>query len=110
MLWGGRELPHVVYRLFDEHGALLYIGMTRDFETRMKLHLSTTARLDSRVSGWREIHARYHHHTITPYDNWADAKVAERESIMAEEPELNWNFNPKRRARAKAAGQTAATA
>lgn len=109
MIWW-KEQPHVVYRLFDESGALLYIGMTRDFETRIKLHLSTTMALDSRVSGWREIHARYHHHTLTQYDNWADAKTAERESIMAEEPEANWQFNPKGRARAKASGRTAVTA
>jgi len=103
-------MPHNLYRLFDASGALLYIGITSDFPTRLKLHLSTTMALDSRVSGWREIHARYHHHTLEPYPNEAEAKAAERATIAAEEPEVNWQFNPKARAAARAAGRTAVSA
>ena len=108
--WGVRALPHFVYRLFDEQGALLYVGMTRDFDTRLIAHLSTTMPLDSRVSGWRDIHARYHHHSLDAYPNWVEAKAAERATIAAEEPEVNWQFNPKGRALAKATGRTAVTA
>jgi hypothetical protein len=82
-----------VYRLFAEDGTLLYIGRTEDFETRLRMHLCTTSRLDSRVTGWETIHERYHHHTLEAHPDLAAAKVAEVAAIRTERPLLNVHFN-----------------
>ena len=83
----------VVYRLYSEDGALLYIGRTNDFETRLRQHLSTTLAPDSRVAGWETIHERYHHHTLEAFPTTAEAKAAEVAAIRAERPLLNVHFN-----------------
>lgn len=89
-----------VYRLFDEAGELLYIGMTSNFEQRIRFHLEPVSDRQARLPGADEIKARYHHHTLEPYPNEFVARKAERKAIKAEAPLLNRFHNPTRWQRA----------
>jgi predicted GIY-YIG superfamily endonuclease len=82
---------HFVYRIFDEAGALLYIGCARDVDSRVEMHRSTT-----QTYGWTRLRFHYGHHTSEPYPTKAAARVAERAAIAAEAPLLNRQHNPKR--------------
>ncbi len=82
----------VVYRLFDADDVLLYIGLTENFDLRLKGHLHPT-NTSGRVPHWREIVAGYDHHTIEEYPDRLSASAAERIAIHAERPPLNVRFN-----------------
>lgn len=86
----------LVYRLYDEAGALLYIGSTTDLDKRMAVHFNTRLSRVASIAGAAEVHARYHHHTLEPYDDVASARAAERAAIQSESPELNRAHNPSR--------------
>jgi len=67
-----------VYRLFDENGALLYVGMSSDAEARIRAHRSTS------VFGWR-----IRSTTVSDFPTRAAAAAAEREAIRDEAPLFN---------------------
>lgn len=62
--------PHTLYRMYDEAGTLLYIGVTgEDISQRIYMHLQTTVMVES----WR-IFMCYESHTTETYPN----KIAAR--------------------------------
>lgn len=87
---------HVVYRMYDAQGALLYIGVTSDLSRRLQMHLNRPAYKYAAIPGRAEIHARLHDFTVTQYPSRALANAAERAAITAEAPELNRHHNPSR--------------
>jgi predicted GIY-YIG superfamily endonuclease len=70
--------PHVVYRIYDKAGDLLYVGVTVDFETRMQYHRSRSAWFPG-----------YSHHELTEYPDRWKAESAETAAIMNEQPRHN---------------------
>lgn len=71
--------PTALYRLFDKAGALLYVGITNDPETRWVYH--------SRQKGWwPDVHRR----TLDWKATRAEAEAAEVEAIGHEAP--RWNI------------------
>lgn len=88
-------VDHVVYRLYDEAGALLYIGHTKNVEWRIRMHLRPVHRYAS-VGGAAEILERFHHYTFVVYETELESIEAERAAIFNEAPELNRQHNPKR--------------
>lgn len=74
---------HYVYRLFDERGALLYIGCTSNVERRIPQHWTDG------TGG----HQSIHHYTSTEYPNRASARAAEADAIRAERPPFNRQHN-----------------
>lgn len=84
-------MPHHVYRLFSEDGALLYIGCARSVQDRIYMHLNTCT-----LAGWDVIRSRYHHHTSEMFPTKAAARAAERQAITDEAPLVNRQHNPKR--------------
>ena len=77
----GRE--HLLYRMYDEFGELLYIGVTASYDTRMAYHKSTApwfkyvTRIETQPAG-----------TIRK-----DAERLEAAAIRAEEPLKNSNHS-----------------
>jgi hypothetical protein len=73
-----------VYRFFDTSGALLYIGITDDLETRWEAH--------SKDKFWWHLVAR---HEVTWYESRSAAEHAEKSGILCEGPIYNrtWNKN-----------------
>lgn len=72
------DLPHYVYRLFDESGRLLYVGMTYDPRSRRLAHKSDKPWWDE-VASWR----------LTIYPNRAHALRVEARAILTEDPAYN---------------------
>jgi DNA-binding XRE family transcriptional regulator len=70
--------PAALYRMFNETGVLLYIGMTTNIGTRMVNH-----QFDK--PWWSEVRTI----RVTPYSNRTEAENAERGAIIAEQP--LWN-------------------
>ena len=68
----------VVYRIYDQEGGLLYVGMTNDFDMRMYQH-----RRDSR---WFPL---AHDYRLTTYPTRRLAARAEWQAIRTEEPMFN---------------------
>ena len=84
--------PHTLYRMYDEAGTLLYIGVTgEDISQRIYMHLQTTVMVES----WR-IFMCYESHTTETYPNKIAARVAEREAILTEAPLFNRQHNATR--------------
>jgi predicted GIY-YIG superfamily endonuclease len=69
---------HVLYRLFDRDGVLLYVGISRQWTTRAKRHASTK-------SWWRDVAAM----TFEELPDREEALAAERRTIFAERPRHN---------------------
>ncbi|MGW1949993.1 GIY-YIG nuclease family protein [Streptomyces sp. NPDC001940] len=67
-----------LYRLFDEVGALLYVGITNDLEVRWSYHARQKA-------WWPEVHRR----TVEWKTTRAEAETAEAAAIGREVP--RWN-------------------
>lgn len=74
--------PHALYRFFDRTDALLYVGITLDFPTRMSSH--------RKEKPWWTL---VDHITIEHFDNRLDAIAAERTAIKAENPLYNVEHN-----------------
>lgn len=70
--------PNVLYRLFDAEGALLYIGITVDFQTRMRYHRR-------QKPWWGEV-ARTE---TEPFRSRSEALTAEWYAIVNECPKYN---------------------
>jgi predicted GIY-YIG superfamily endonuclease len=70
--------PHVLYRFFDRTDALLYIGITMDFEKRMAAHRKTKR-------WWPAVSSI----TLEHLDNRYDALAAETDAIKTEKPLYN---------------------
>ena len=85
--------PWSLYRVYDANDALLYIGVSRDVQTRISLHLARSTRQEA---SWaiRRLMARYTTEPLT--GGPLEALAAEREAIKAEAPLLNKVHNPKR--------------
>jgi hypothetical protein len=71
-------LPHMVYRLFDKAGTLLYVGCSHRVFSRLEAHISKQP--------WRYDLATVQ---VTWFDNWPLAAAAEQEIINAEKPKYN---------------------
>lgn len=67
---------HVLYRAYDESGALLYLGVTADFNKRQQQHRHT--------SPWFADAVRWDVRPTSPH--WGEALTAERRAIVAERP------------------------
>ena len=73
----GVELePNWLYRLYDDGGRLLYIGITRNLEARLRSH---RRRLGDLLA----------HHTVEQYPDRATALQAEARAIEEEYPAFN---------------------
>lgn len=68
------DITHL-YRLFDCHDVLLYIGITVDLGSRWKRHMQEKPWWDQVRRTTTELH-----------DTWEDARKAERNAIIAEYP------------------------
>lgn len=79
-----------LYRLFDCHDVLLYIGITVDLGTRWKKHMEEKY-------WWSQVRRT----STEVYDTWEDARRAEREAIVAEYPVHNLADVPVERRLAK---------
>lgn len=78
----GWKLPHWVYRAYTADDRLLYVGMTRNPESRFR---SWVTRCYGRPP-WVDQAARW---TWTQYPNSAAASAAERDAIRSEHPVAN---------------------
>lgn len=67
-----------VYRFYDRHGQLLYVGMTSDTDERFKVH--------ARKATWWPEAAR---HEIEWHSTRDDAATAEKAAVKTERP--RWN-------------------
>lgn len=74
------EVPHVLYRLFNAAGALLYVGITSNLDERLKDHRS-----DKRKTWWPQV-AQV---TVEHHPTELDARRAESKAIRSEEPAWN---------------------
>lgn len=72
-----RQRGTALYRLYDAEGALLYVGVTDDLPTRMRIH--------SEKYWWSEVARK----TVAWYDDRDDAEQAETLAIAAEKPRYN---------------------
>lgn len=77
-----------VYRIYDKHGALLYIGMSYDPETRV--------RVQRREKPWGHQIAR---HEVDWHPNRAASQRAERLLIEGLQPRHNVTYTPEHRRR-----------
>lgn len=95
-LWPGRRCPNcwnaflvqrrvrmfaeqtVLYRLYDEHGQLLYVGVTGDPRARWKEHRT-------KMPWWPEVAWRH----LELYDTGVEARHAEARAIWDEQPLYN---------------------
>lgn len=67
--------PHALYRFFDRHGVLLYVGLTMDPGSRWKAHSKGKA-------WWLDVHdIRIEH-----FSDRASVEAAERQAIRTEKP------------------------
>lgn len=71
----GEFFPHMVYRVYDEDGGLLYVGMSRDIYNRFAVH-------DIQTLWWEQAH----HATTEEFPDRYQAEAAERAAIEAEYP------------------------
>lgn len=74
------DLPHYVYRVYDDVDRLLYIGCTYQIETRLKQHQSW-------FTPWAPYRDRV---TVEMHPNRAQGMEAEKRAIAAEDPVYNW--------------------
>lgn len=71
------NMPTCVYRAYDKDGALLYVGISMNLESRLTKH---------RSSAWWPLTDEI---TIKWYGGREEAKAAEREAIRTEAPRFN---------------------
>lgn len=72
------DVPHALYRLYDEHGTLLYIGISLRVAERMREH-------EAKQPWWTEVAtARFE-----PHLDKTAALLAEAAAIQAEHPKYN---------------------
>jgi hypothetical protein len=69
---------HQVYRCFDEHGILLYVGCSANALTRLNQHRT--------ASGW---FWRVRKVMIEHFPNWEAAALTEAKAILSESPRYN---------------------
>ena len=82
-----------LYRIYDADDVLLYIGVTKDVQTRIEFHLARSTRQEA---SWA-IRRRMARHTVQALRGGPiEALAAEREAIKAEAPLLNKVHNPQR--------------
>lgn len=87
------NVPHYLYRCFDNDGQLLYIGVARDVAGRMFHHLHA-CNIGKQPNGTlRRLMADY---TAERYGTKVEARAAERAAIATEGPLLNKQHNPRR--------------
>lgn len=77
------NVPHFVYRLYDQDGALLYVGATSSIGSRLTQHGSK--------DWWSEVRGIEVEH----YANMREALDAEREVIEATQPKHNGTYTDK---------------
>jgi predicted GIY-YIG superfamily endonuclease len=78
--------PHILYRMFDADGDLLYIGMTNDIEFRLYMHANTKY-------WWRDVASISLNQDSASRRELEDA---ERAAIKAECPRYNVMHNDER--------------
>jgi predicted GIY-YIG superfamily endonuclease len=79
--------PHILYRLFNSDGALLYIGITNDIQSRFLQHSVGAV-------WWRDISRCT---TDSEFDSRYELEQAEQAAIRAEAPWYNVVGNPHQR-------------
>ncbi|MCX4885899.1 GIY-YIG nuclease family protein [Streptomyces sp. NBC_00847] len=72
--------PTALYRLYDIHGVLLYVGITNNPKRRWYTH-------STRKAWWLEVA----HKTVQWADSRDEADRLEREAIKSEMPLYNWS-------------------
>ena len=78
--------PHILYRLFDAHGDLLYIGITNDINLRFYSHRNSKP-------WWPEVSS---HSADSDFKSRWDLEAAECEAIRTECPKYNTMYNEHR--------------
>lgn len=73
-----RQQPHCVYRAYDEHDLLLYVGCSRVPEKRIQQHRYTSKWFPRMARLVEEWHPTFH-----------IARAVERAAIDTEQPEFN---------------------
>ncbi|MFJ9420759.1 type II toxin-antitoxin system prevent-host-death family antitoxin [Streptomyces sp. NPDC101249] len=74
-----------LYRLYDDTGLLLYIGISHQPEVRFEQHAKSKV-------WWAQVARR----TVEWFDDRPSAAQAEAEAIRAEDPEHNGTYSPRR--------------
>lgn len=87
-----KDRPHFVYRIFDKDDQLLYIGCTREVESRISMHRQLSSALPA---SW-EIAQRMSYYTTEEFPNSTKGFLAERQAIESETPLLNLQHNKRR--------------
>ncbi|WP_097930877.1 MULTISPECIES: GIY-YIG nuclease family protein [unclassified Streptomyces] len=72
------QRPTALYRLFDEEGVLLYVGIAVDPEVRLRVHAREK-------TWWPQVAQR----SIEWFANRAEAEAAEMQAIVSEGPSRN---------------------
>ena len=78
-------MDNVVYRMFDEHGDLLYIGKSGNYFQRMETHMKDKP-------WWGQVA----NITVTHYPCRCTCEDGEREAIQLEMPKYNVQHNQAR--------------
>ncbi len=77
-------VSHVVYRLFDKDGALLYVGFSSSFAKRLQTH-TTQTKWWPQVADWR----------LEFHESETSGRSAERSAIFRENPRYNVAGKPR---------------
>jgi predicted GIY-YIG superfamily endonuclease len=77
--------PTALYRFFDAQGLLLYVGITKDLQTRFGSHALT-----KKTTWWPLVAS----HSIEWFDNRPSAATAEIRAIQRENPAYNLSLRP----------------
>lgn len=73
-----RMTPTFVYRLFDDEGVLLYVGVSQDVQRRLRQHAAVQP-------WWPQVH----HYSTIKYQTRREAQRAEGSAIRDEKPQHN---------------------
>jgi len=92
-------MPYVVYRFFDADDALLYVGFTSDFADRLRMHA-----MSPEQSPWYPAVKRW---TLVSFDRPDEALAYEAQTIRAEQPLHNRQYNPRFLAQRETKGRAA---
>lgn len=83
------EMTHYLYRCYDAHDRLLYIGCTQDVVGRLAVHRSSW---HNPASAYLNLHMA-RHKVSEPIKGRRAARAAEKAAIEAEAPLLNLHHN-----------------
>lgn len=76
-------MSETLYRFFDQQGNLLYVGISNNWQDRLKQHYKDSAFHDESATI-----------TLEHFETRAEVEEAEKQAILTEGPKYNKAFNP----------------